>query len=130
MPAYDGQSFQPPAPVATVTLRDPQSGKAVTDVKLLIDTGADVTLLPSTAIEHLGIEPDPKLRYELAGYDGRRSVAAAVDLDLVFAETVIRGRYLLTGESVGILGRDVLNFFVLQLDGPTSKWSVSRPKAN
>jgi hypothetical protein len=64
----------------------------------------------------------------LAGFDGQRSLAAAVDLDLVFAETVIRGRYLVTDDSVGILGRDVLNFFVLVLNGPAGEWASSRPK--
>ncbi|MEO8495094.1 MAG: hypothetical protein ABI614_08490 [Planctomycetota bacterium] len=127
MPAYDGQSFQPPAAVASVSLRNPQSSRAVDDVKLLIDSGADVTLLPKAAIESLALELDPDAQYELAGFDGKRSMAAAADLDLVFADTVIRGRYLLTDDSVGILGRDVMNFFVLLLNGPAGEWSCSRP---
>ena len=127
MPAYDEQRFQPPAPVTSVTLRDPQSGKSVADTQLLIDTGADVTLLPKASIEKLGLKSDSETKYELAGFDGQLSFASAVDLDLVFAETVVRGRYLVTDDSVGILGRDVLNFFVLLLNGPAGEWSSSRP---
>lgn len=128
MPAYDGQSFQPPAPVTLITLCDPQSGKTVADVQLLIDSGADVTLLPKVSIDKLGIQIDQKLQYELAAFDGQRSFAAAVDLDLTFAATVIRGRYLVTDDSVGVLGRDVLNFFVLLLNGPAGEWSSTRPR--
>jgi hypothetical protein len=46
MPGYDPDQFDPPAPVARVELRDPASGAVVADVPMLIDTRADVTLLP------------------------------------------------------------------------------------
>ena len=55
MPNYDTSSFDPPAPVARVTLRHPHNGATVSDVPLLLDTGADVTLLPRTAVERLGV---------------------------------------------------------------------------
>ncbi len=46
MPSYDATHFDPPAPIAQVILRDPHSEAAVSDVPLLMDTGADITLLP------------------------------------------------------------------------------------
>ena len=46
MPEYDADRFHPPAPVASVSLRNVQSGAGVSDVRLLLDSGADVTLLP------------------------------------------------------------------------------------
>jgi len=55
MPSYDASHFDPPAPVAQVTLRNSHSGATVSDVRLLIDTGADITLLPRTAVEQLGV---------------------------------------------------------------------------
>ena len=55
MPSYDATHFDPPAPVARVTLRNPHSGATVADVLLLLDTGADITLLPRTAVEQLGV---------------------------------------------------------------------------
>jgi hypothetical protein len=55
MPSYDASHFDPPAPVARVTLRNPHSGVTVSDVVLLLDTGADVTMLPRMAIERLGV---------------------------------------------------------------------------
>ena len=43
---YDAAHFDPPAPIARVTLRNPHDGATIADVPLLLDTGADITLLP------------------------------------------------------------------------------------
>jgi len=48
MPKYDTENFDPPAPVAYVSIRDPETGASLSDVPMLIDTGADVTLLPAS----------------------------------------------------------------------------------
>jgi len=59
MPDYEASLFDPPAPAARVTLRNPDAGTTVSDVLLLLDTGADVTLLPKASVESLGISPQP-----------------------------------------------------------------------
>ena len=127
MPSYDASHFDPPAPVAEVSLRSPQTGDAVSAALLLVDTGADVTLLPRRAVERLGVSPLPDQRYELMGFDGTRSFAPAVFLDVVFLGRVFRGRYLLTDQEHGILGRDVLNHAALLLDGPRQEWNEHTP---
>jgi len=58
MPEYDAENFDPPAPVAYVILRNLATGAFLQDVRMLIDTGADATLLPSSAIEQLEIAPE------------------------------------------------------------------------
>lgn len=123
MPSYDGEGFDPPAPVACVTLRNARSGAMISDVPLLLDTGADVTLLPRSTVEQLGVPPVAGERYELMGFDGTKSFAPVVMLDMLFLRRAFRGRYLLTEEGRGILGRDVLNHVVLLLDGPNRQWS-------
>ena len=125
MPSYDASHFDPPAPVARVTLRDPSSGATISDVLLLLDTGADVTLLPRAAVEQLGVSVLAGQRYELMGFDGSKSYASVVELDMVFLRRAFRGQYLLTEEDRGVLGRDVLNHVVLRLDGPGQQWSES-----
>ena len=50
MPEYDATYFDPPAPVAYVTLRNPATGDILPDIPMLMDTGADATLLPRIAI--------------------------------------------------------------------------------
>jgi predicted aspartyl protease len=123
MPSYDASDFDPPAPVARVVLRNPDTGATVSDVSVLLDTGADVTLLPRTAVERLGVPLLPDQRYELMSFDGSKSFAPVVILDLLFLRRAFRGRYLLIEAERGILGRDILNHVTLLLDGPRRQWS-------
>ena len=124
MPAYDDTFFDPPAPFARVRLRSPDSGRSLSNVGMLIDTGADVTLIPDLAVSSLGLQFDVDTAYELTGFDGSRSVASAVNLDLVLSGRVFRGRYLGIDQEWGILGRDILNHLSLALDGPGLTWKL------
>lgn len=123
MPSDDASDFDPPAPVARVVLRNPYSGATVSDVPVLLDTGADVTLLPRTAVERLGVPLLPDQRYELMSFDGSKSFAPVVMLDRLFLRRAFRGRYLLIEAERGIVGRDILNHVTLLLDGPRQQWS-------
>ena len=122
MPAYDAIRFAPPAPLALVSLRNATSSISIADVPMLLDSGADVTLLPQTTVKQLGLSIDPKAVYELMGFDGRRSWAQAVQADLKFLSRTFRGRFLLADQECGILGRDILNQLALLLDGPNLTW--------
>ena len=121
MPRYDGSGYDPPAPLATVSLRESAGGRSIADVLLLIDTGADVTLLPRWAVTALGITPDGGAKYEVIGFDGTRSTAEAVELDMLFLNRAFRGRYLVSDEEHGILWRDVLASLRVIFDG--RRWS-------
>jgi hypothetical protein len=135
MPRYDASAHDPPAPVTEVGLRrsDDTTTTSATrpligGIRLLFDTGADVTLLPRRAVvEGLGLQPQPGDQVELIAFDGTRTTAHAVDLDMIFLNRAFRGRYLLTDEDRGILGRDVLAAVVLLLNGPQQEWSEHRP---
>ena len=89
---------------------------------MLLDAGADVTLLPGECLSRLGLPVDPSQVYELMSFDGSRSTATAIHLDLIFLEQTFRGRFLLTNEQDGILGRDILNHLKLCFDGPGLSW--------
>jgi len=123
MPQYDKSQFDPPAPIARVTLRNPSNSAAQIERDLLFDSGADATLLPLSALEPLGLQPIADARYELMAFDGTRSQAPVADLDLIFLNRRFRGRYLLIDVGQGVLGRDVLNHLKLLLDGPAQQWS-------
>jgi hypothetical protein len=101
MPEYDGARYDPPAPVASVTLRNPQTSAELADQPLLIDSGADATLIPQVALVPLGLAPIADVTYELIAFDGTRSIASVADLDLVFLNRRFRGRYLLAREDTG-----------------------------
>jgi hypothetical protein len=75
MPDYDTENFDPPAPVAYVTLSHPATGVSLSDVPMLMDTGADVSLVPLGFIEQLGVEPDKDKLYEIQGFVGETKLA-------------------------------------------------------
>ena len=122
MPPYDDRLFVPPAPLLNARLRNPQSGTIIPDVLLLIDTGADVTLLPLVAVNAAGIE-QTGASYELLAFDGRSNSAAVVRAELLMLGRTFRGQFLVIDQEVGILGRNVLNAIALLLDGPQQTWN-------
>ncbi len=121
MPPYDDRLFVPPAPLARVVVRHPEREQSVEDVPMLIDSGADATLLPRSAATSLGLEATGE-RYQLVGFDGAVSESEAVHASLGFLRRNFRGRYLLTEAEVGVIGRDILNHIRLLLDGPAFHW--------
>ena len=126
MPAYDAIQFDPPAPSAQVTLRNPDNGVTQSDVPMLLDSGADVTLIPQTAAELLGIATISDKRYELTSFDGSVSLAPVVRLELLFCGRTFRGQFLLIDQAWGILGRNILNTIPILLDGPNLAWDEHR----
>lgn len=126
MPKYDAENFDPSAPVATVTLRHPATGASLSDVPMLIDTGADVTLLPREYADRLGVETESKA-YEVQGYDGEIRLADAVKLEMIFLDRKFSGQFLLIDQSIGILGRNVLNALPILFNGPAEVWEEFKP---
>jgi predicted aspartyl protease len=123
MPAYDASRFVPPAPFALVVIRHPDHAGGVADVPMLIDSGADATLLPRSSVASIGIVGTGE-RYQLVAFDGKTSESEVVRADLVFLGRRFRGRYLLIDAEVGVVGRDVLNHLRLLLDGPAMNWQI------
>ena len=122
MPKYDGENFDPPAPVAYVTLRNPATGVSLSEVPMLIDTGADVTMLPRQYVDELNIEPEEDKVYEVQGFDEQTRLVQMVQLELIFLRRKFSGQFLLIDQPMGILGRYILNSMSIVFDGPHSKW--------
>lgn len=126
MPAYDSTGFQPPAPVALVTVRLTATGVAVPNVTMLLDTGADVSFVPREAIAQLLETGQVLPQYELEAFDGTTSVAPAMHLELQFLGKSFRGQFLVIEQSYGVIGRNVLNNISLVFDGPALNWKEIR----
>lgn len=123
MPKYDANLFDPPAPLAQVVLRSPENTGDLSSASMLLDSGADVTLIPSTSASQLDLIANADEVYELMGFDGNRTLASAVHLELIFLNKIFRGRFLLIDQEWGVIGRDILNLISLSLDGPNLVWS-------
>lgn len=126
MSEYDSENFDPPAPVAHVTLRNPATGDVLTNIPMLIDTGADVTLVPSEAVEKLGIKTEENKAFEVQGYNGEITNLKSARLDLLFLNKTFKGEYLLTNRSIGILGRNILNKLRILFDGLRGEWKEEK----
>lgn len=115
-------SFNPPAPIGSVLIRDIATGKRSAGMQVMLDTGSDITLLPSTVVDDMDLGNFLRGDLELEGFDGSTSVYRAVSAQIIFLGKRISGTFGLIDNQVGILGRDVLNHFALLLDGPSLTW--------
>lgn len=92
MQAYESARFDPPATLAHVTVQSQQQDIVIQNVPMLLDTGADVSLLPRSIVEPLA-SPDAK-QYELESFDGTISIAPVVTADLQFLGKTFHGQFL------------------------------------
>jgi predicted aspartyl protease len=120
---YDELHYQPPAPVAVLTLRTIDGRDlSISKIPALVDTGADVTLLPRWAIEQLGLTSQTDESVKLAWIDGTTRSAESVELEVSFLGGRFQGRYAIIDQPHGIVGRNLLNHFRFLFDGPARTW--------
>lgn len=105
-------------------MKSEELGITVPDVPMLLDTGADVSLLPRSHVAQL--ESADAKEYELEAFDGTKSSARALTAELQFLGRSFRGQFLLIDGWHGVLGRNVLNSLSLLFDGPNRKWTEQR----
>ena len=124
MPDYDGTYSNPPAPVAFVILRNPDTGAEISSVPMLLDTGADVTLIPREAAAHIDCRPHTE--HKLAGFDGTAGAYDEVFVEMVFLDKSFKGQFLTIDQPTGIIGRNILNYLVLTFNGPRLQWEETK----
>jgi len=120
--AYEAGEFAPPAPVARAVVRGP-AAEVQPDVPLLIDTGADVSVVPRSVVEAVGapVRPaDVPLRF----LDGREVAGDVAELVVEFLRYRFEGAFVVADAPYGVLGRNILNLLVVRLDGPRQTWST------
>jgi hypothetical protein len=120
--SYDTMNYDPAAPVALVTLSPLEGEGSIDNVPLLIDTGADTTILPIWAVHALGNVETGDSQFELEGFDGSISVASSVKLSLFWLGKRFRGQFLVLDQPHGILGRNILNNVTITLYGSRNEW--------
>jgi len=60
--------------------------------------------------------------YELEAFDGAKSRAPVVQLEVRFLGKSFRGQFLVIDGQHGVLGRNILNNVSLLFDGPSLRW--------
>ncbi|MBC8448083.1 MAG: retroviral-like aspartic protease family protein [Chloroflexi bacterium] len=121
--AYD-QSIHPPALFVDTLVSRPISAALSRPLRAQLDTAADISCIPADLVDQLGLLPTSTILAQ--GYDGVQTV---VDIYLVTLEVAgARFRYLEVvpiPEQYALLGRDVLNRFYAQLNGPDLTFHLS-----
>jgi predicted aspartyl protease len=127
--AYDA-SLAPPAPVVPVRVAGPLGEDAVM-LAMLVDTGADCTLVPAPIVRRLGLPQIDSIHVTGVGGARRRATVHAAAVELGGLRVLAR---VVAFADEAILGRDVLNQAVVTLDGPrlalfvTGRSHARRPK--
>ena len=120
MMIYNGDLFDPPAPFVLISIRNPIIKKRISNIPMLLDTGADVSLLPTKFLEDFEFSAgEPQ---KLGGFDGKEDIFQTVFVQLIFLGKRFNGEFCLINQEYGILGRDILNNFSLVFDGKSLSW--------
>jgi predicted aspartyl protease len=119
--AYDA-AYEPPAMVVPVSVSAPGGGGDAILTAMLLDTGADCTIVPERTAANLRL---PRVGViEVSGVTGAPTKHAihAATLHIGTWEALVE--VVAMGEHA-ILGRDLLAAFVVRLDGPRAAVTLS-----
>lgn len=119
---YDNEHYNPPAPVLPITVYVPDDSTKQVKTEALVDTGADMTCLPRALINALNAQP-------ASSYNVRCINEVSIGLvDSYFLEFEIAGEKkmveVIAVDDERILGRNLINEFMLQLHGPGQKLDI------
>ena len=123
MPAYDA-TFNPPAPVADVSISHPVTGAESDLLRGKFDTGADVTVIPEQLPAQLNLTA--KGQIWTRGYDGTYSQRSVYYVRMTIEGFLVASvRCIATARGDVLIGRNVLNRFFITLDGKRRNFELS-----
>lgn len=119
---YDNHHHNPPAPVVNITIHIPGDSTKHVKIDALLDTGADITCLPRAIIKALGAERASV--HNVAGINGS-PIGPADGYFLEFEIATKKRIYevIAVGDEP-ILGRNIINEFIIELQGPIKKLEI------
>jgi len=117
------RNFDPPAPVVEVSISAPLS-KVSTSSTALVDSGADITVIPERIIAQLKLRRVDST--PVSGF-GKRVIQATVYSATLEIEGISESKiYRILGwsEDYALIGRDLLNQLIAVLNGPSQELSL------
>jgi predicted aspartyl protease len=112
--AFD-ESFEPPAPVLPVRIGGIDEHDPAAMLRMLVDTGADCTLIPTRIARSLHLPIVDRVEVQGVGGRARSATVHAARLRVGTLRALVR---VVAFGDEALLGRDILNRLVLQCDGP------------
>ena len=116
---YDySTQYSPSAPVVDIYIYNKANPENIQPISLLVDSGADATILPIHLLEK--IDAPVISMATLRSIDGSRFSTFIYRVSLRIGDHTINRVNVASAEESDriVLGRDVLNYLVLTLDGP------------
>jgi hypothetical protein len=120
---YD-RDVDPPAPFVDIYVCSPLSPALGQPLRAKLDTAADISCIPADLVELLHLLPARTIPVE--GYDGIRTMVYTYTVTVEVTNARFRHlEVVTTPEKYALLGRDVLNYFYVQLNGPDLTFHMS-----
>jgi hypothetical protein len=117
-------SFSPPAPVLSIEIFTPDGPQQRVSVSAKLDTAADISAIPLNVVNEWGLEPVSEVI--VTGYNAETAVLSTYTVGIELPEARVRHiEVIVVPDSYALLGRDVLNHFYLNLNGPDLTFEVS-----
>ena len=111
---YD-RDYKPPIPVLELKIKHPISGEKE-EVKCRFDTGASRTTIPKSILTKMGFSP--KIHEPVRDYFGKVNDCPVYIANISIERySFTQIKVLSTNDNVGLIGRDILNQWILLLDG-------------
>jgi hypothetical protein len=136
--SYD-KNHNPPLPTCEITISTNFANKigkkkeASTKVKMMMDTGADMSIIPKGAVNELEERLGIKMPYgyrTVEDFNGKKSKHKFYNLTLVIQNSGFKDELLLDfieiDDKDGILGRDVINNYSIHMDGCKLAWTLKK----
>lgn len=108
----------PPAPALEIILTNPLSGRRSAYYHAILDTGADITVVPAKMLSQLSLSP--MRRERVSGLWGGSSVVKLYVVDVEIAGQTFTGTEVVESptEKQILIGRNLSNQLRLLIDGP------------
>jgi hypothetical protein len=118
------QEVDPPAPILDIIVRHPDEPTLTVSILAKIDTAADVSAIPITLVNQIQLPMTRRLLVE--GYDGVPTRILTYGAVFEVGQARFKGlRVVAFPDDYVLLGRDILNHFYIQLNGPDLTFDLS-----
>ena len=115
-----------PAPQVMITVRSPVSEPGVpVQVQAILDSGAAMTMVPSSVILELGDNLEKGVR-QCKGAIGPMQLVPMWTVHLTIGSCEFKDvKVLETDHGYALIGRDILNQYKVVMDGPAKEWTTT-----
>lgn len=119
-------ALDPPGPIVDVTIRPIGRAEPRCTSPGKLDTGADITVIPPSIVDDLQLIPEMPI--VMTSYDGIETVRTAYFVDLEIAGHKLESIEVVAAPRDNVLlGRDVLNHFLVILNGKDLTFEMRDP---